>query len=196
MLFPSETLSLRETKLSQLGYPWNMVVNIFLIISRHIVETYLIINCRQNIQSIKRFNNLISADSAYRNCSSTHLHHLGIKFIVDVASPLFWNRYEKSPLTKNWPSLIESFFGVVVSSSSTQRQPSLSQSHNLPVFIFETPEKKTEGERQSIEKSNNIGEWTENWLWPRFLCGTLGQLKLMTVDWLSASSEMCAFDVV
>lgn len=69
----------------------------------------------------------------------------------------------------------------------TQAQLALSQSHHLSTCFLLA----TEGERQSIEKSNTIdmGEETGNWLWLLFF-GTGRQLKLMIVDWLSASSKV------
>lgn len=92
--------------------------------------------------------------------------------------------------------------GVVVASSTPK---SFFSCHDLSHWLsqsFDLPVGCSEGERQSIEKSNNRYGRREGKLImvgdsraAKLSCveaSRVIQLKLMTVDWLSASSKMCA----
>lgn len=92
--------------------------------------TYLIINCRQNIQSIRNFNNLIlfsrfASWSVFllfdKNCLSTNLHHSIINVYYQALLYLGWKSIPKIHRRKTRErefKFINWMCGAVVSSSS------------------------------------------------------------------------------
>lgn len=180
---------------------------------------YLIINCRQNIQSIRNFNNLIlffgSAPQSpfllvWQKLSKhkfASFHHQRLLSNPPLFGMEIDTENHRRKMGERELKFINWMCGVVVSSSSQKEKKTtlarvvLSWSHNLFRCLLLKICQKNAGKKWRWEtinrKSNSIDmreARRENWLCLRdsfFFAGTVRQLKLMIVDWLSASSKMC-----